>query len=103
MTTKKGRAAKRHTVKKIRSRSITPMNKKRTAATKKKKKFATNIRRSSGRKEKFDVDRMSQTTSRSGVPFMMARDIAKNVSKDISSEAKDHDKKRRWLQAGSER
>jgi transcriptional regulator NrdR family protein len=94
MTTKKGRAAKRHTVKKIRSRSITPMNKKRTAATKKKKKFATNIRRSSGRKEKFDVDRMSQTTSRSGVPFMMARDIAKNVSKKIESEAKDSNREK---------
>jgi hypothetical protein len=46
---------------------------------------------------------MNQTTCRSGLPLMMARDIAKNVSKDISSEAKDHDKKRRWLQAGSER
>ncbi|HEU4604974.1 MAG TPA: ATP cone domain-containing protein [Nitrososphaera sp.] len=46
------------------------------------------IRRSSGRKEKFDADRMAQTTSRSGVPFLMARDIAKNVSKKIKSEAR---------------
>ena len=46
------------------------------------------IRRSSGRKEKFDVDRMAQTTGRSGIPFLMARDIAKNVSKKIKSEAK---------------
>ena len=52
------------------------------------KKVAITIRRSSGRKEKFDLDRMASTTSRSGVPFLMARDIAKNVSKQIKSEAK---------------
>lgn len=46
------------------------------------------IRRSSGRKEKFDMDRMAQTTSRSGVPFLMARDIAKGISKKIKSEAR---------------
>jgi len=41
------------------------------------------IRRSSGRREKFSTDRMTQTVSRSGVPFMMARDISKNVTKKI--------------------
>lgn len=41
------------------------------------------IRRSSGRREKFSTDRMVQTVSRSGVPFMMARDIAKTVTKKI--------------------
>jgi hypothetical protein len=41
------------------------------------------IRRSSGRKETFSTDRMGQTISRSGVPFMMARDIAKKVTKKI--------------------
>jgi hypothetical protein len=71
------------------------MNKKRTAATKKKKKkFAINIRRSRGRKENFDVYRMSQTISRSGVPFVMARDIATNVSKKIDHEAKDSNKEK---------
>ena len=35
------------------------------------------IRRSSGRKEKFDADRMAQTVGRSGIPFLMARDVAK--------------------------
>jgi hypothetical protein len=44
------------------------------------------IKRSSGRKEKFDTDRMAQTVSRSGVPFLMARDIAKKVSNKIMSE-----------------
>lgn len=58
-----------------------------------KKPAAVTIRRSSGRKEKFDLDRMAATTSRSGVPFLIARDIAKNVSKQIKSEAKEKSKK----------
>jgi hypothetical protein len=45
------------------------------------------ITRSSGRKEKFNTDRMTQTVSRSGVPFMMARDIAKTVTKKIKKES----------------
>lgn len=45
------------------------------------------VRRSSGRKEKFDTNRMAQTVSRSGVPFLMARDIAKKVSGKIKQEA----------------
>src|SRR5215207_5730675 len=45
------------------------------------------VRRSSGRKEKFDTNRMAQTVSRSGVPFMMARDVAKKVSGKIKQEA----------------
>ena len=46
------------------------------------------IRRSSGRKEKFDTNRMAQTVSRSGVPFLMARDVAKKVSGKIRQEAR---------------
>jgi len=61
--------------------------------TKRRKPATITIRRSSGRKEKFDVDKMTKTTSRSGVPFLMARDIAKNVSKKIKAEAKGHEKK----------
>jgi hypothetical protein len=45
------------------------------------------VRRSSGRKEKFDTNRMAQTVSRSGVPFLMASDIAKKVSGKIKQEA----------------
>jgi hypothetical protein len=45
------------------------------------------IKRSSGRKEKFDTNRMAQTVGRSGVPFLMARDVAKNVSNKIKHEA----------------
>jgi transcriptional regulator NrdR family protein len=58
-----------------------------------KRPAAITIRRSSGRKEKFDLDRMARTTSRSGVPFLMAKDIAKNVSKQIKAEAKEKSKK----------
>lgn len=46
------------------------------------------IRRSSGRKEKFDANRLAQTVSRSGVPYIMARDIAKKATKKIKSEVR---------------
>lgn len=51
------------------------------------------IRRSSGRKEKFDTNRMTQTVSRSGVPFLMARDVAKKVSGKIKQEARNQQSK----------
>jgi hypothetical protein len=44
------------------------------------------IKRSSGRKEKFDTNRMAQTVGRSGVPFLMARDVAQKVSNKIRDE-----------------
>ena len=53
------------------------------------------IKRSSGRKEKFDTNRMTQTVGRSGVPFLMARDVAKTVSNKIKHEAKQQAKGRR--------
>jgi transcriptional repressor NrdR len=43
------------------------------------------IKRSSGRQEKFDKHRMTQTISRSGVPFLMARDITNTVVRRINS------------------
>jgi transcriptional repressor NrdR len=43
------------------------------------------IRRSSGRKEKFNMERMAQTVSRSGVPFLMARDISKKIAKEVKN------------------
>jgi hypothetical protein len=60
------------------------------------------IRRSSGRKETFSTDRMGQTVSRSGVPFMMARDIAKTVTKKIGnvspkSQSQDQRKKQKKI------
>ena len=46
----------------------------------------SHFRRSSGRIEKFDTNRLAQTVSRSGVPFLMARDIAKKATKKIKSQ-----------------
>jgi transcriptional repressor NrdR len=43
------------------------------------------IRRSSGRREKFNTERMAQTVSRSGVPFIMARDISKKIAKKVKN------------------
>ena len=54
---------------------------------KKRKEKQIVIKRSSGRHEKFDINRMTQTVSRSGVPFLMARDISKNVSNKIRKNA----------------
>ncbi|MEW6605388.1 MAG: hypothetical protein AB1351_11980 [Thermoproteota archaeon] len=82
---RKKKAVKRRTTRK------SPATKKKKST--KRKPAAITIRRSSGRKEKFDLDRMTATTSRSGVPFLTARDIAKNVSKEIRSEAKGRRKK----------
>jgi len=81
-------ARKKKAVKRRAARSS--KKKKRIA---RKKPAAITVRRSNGRKEKFDLDKMAKTTSRSGVPFLMARDVAKNVSKQIKSEAKGKGKK----------
>lgn len=83
---KKKKAAKRSTTTR---KTRVAKKKKRT----RRKPAAITIRRSSGRKEKFDLDRMASTTGRSGVPFMVARDISKGVSKKIKSEAKGKSKK----------
>lgn len=81
---RKRKAVKRRTTRKSKVAKKKKSRKKPTAIT---------IRRSSGRKEKFDLDRMTTTTSRSGIPFLMARDIAKGISKQIRSEAKGKGKK----------
>src|SRR5919109_1051273 len=47
------------------------------------------IKRTSGRKEKFETDKMAQTVSRSGTPFLLARDIAKTVSKRVMRRGND--------------
>jgi hypothetical protein len=44
------------------------------------------IKRSSGREEKFDTERLAQTVGRSGVPYLMARDIAKKATKKIRAQ-----------------
>lgn len=47
------------------------------------------IKRTSGRREKFDTNRMAQTVSRSGTPFLLARDVAKTVSEKVVREGND--------------
>jgi antitoxin component of MazEF toxin-antitoxin module len=42
------------------------------------------VRRTGGRREKFDKDKMAQTVSRSGTPFQMARDVANKVSRKVA-------------------
>ena len=49
----------------------------KTTRTYPRKERSIYVKRSSGRQEKFDSHRMTQTVSRSGVPFLMARDITK--------------------------
>jgi hypothetical protein len=81
---------------KIRSKSgkINPQKRKRTrqqpskatGRTRRKKRTKTSeiiIKRTSGRREKFETDKMAQTVSRSGTPFLLARDIAKTVSEKV--------------------
>ena len=47
------------------------------------------LKRSSGRKEKFDTDRLAQTMGRSSVSFPVARDVAKSVTKKIKKSVQD--------------
>ena len=56
--------------------------KKTTNSTAKSKKDIV-LRRSSGREENFNTDRLTQTVSRSGVSFPVARDVAKSITKKI--------------------
>ena len=64
----------------------TKMKRKNNKLDKKGKKKQIIVKRSSGRHEKFDTNRMTQTVSRSGVPFLMARDVAENISNKIRKE-----------------
>jgi transcriptional repressor NrdR len=48
------------------------------------------IKRTSGRREKFETDKMAQTVSRSGTPFLLARDVAKTVSEKVMQERDDN-------------
>ena len=58
-----------------------------------KKPAVITVRRSSGRKEKFNTERLASTTSRSGVPFLMARDIANKVTKQVRRESRGKSRK----------
>jgi transcriptional repressor NrdR len=61
----------------------------RTATKKRAKTSDIIIKRTSGRREKFQTDKMTQTVSRSGTPFLLARDVAKTVSEKIMHQGND--------------
>jgi transcriptional repressor NrdR len=59
---------------------------KATGKTRRKKRTKVSdiiIKRTSGRREKFETDKMAKTVSRSGTPFLLARDVAKTVSEKV--------------------
>ncbi len=73
-------------------RTTTRQPSKATVRSRKKKATKTRdiiIKRTSGRREKFETDRMAQTVSRSGTPFLLARDVAKTVSEKVVREGND--------------
>jgi len=59
--------------------------KKRASQQKSKPEKDIIIERSTGRKEKFDTNRLAQTSSRSGIPFVMAKDIAEKTTEKIQN------------------
>jgi transcriptional repressor NrdR len=88
---KKGKAdSKAHSrsrkVNSQKKRTTTRQSSKTTGRTQRKKRTKMPniiIKRTSGRREKFETDKMAQTVSRSGTPFLLARDVAKTVSEKV--------------------
>ena len=75
-----------------RRRTTTRQSPKATGRTRTKKRTKISdiiIKRTSGRREKFETDKMAQTVSRSGTPFLLARDVAKTVSEKVMSRGND--------------
>ena len=86
---RKGKVAsqKRRTTTTTTKRSSKGRSKPRT-----KKRIKTSdivIKRTGGRREKFETDKMAQTVSRSGTPFLLARDVAKTVSEKVIRQQND--------------
>ena len=77
---------------KRRRRRRTRQSPKATGRTRTKKRTKISdiiIKRTSGRREKFETDKMAQTVSRSGTPFLLARDVAKTVSEKVMRRGND--------------
>jgi transcriptional repressor NrdR len=75
-----------------RRRTTTRQSPKATGRTRTKKRTKISdiiIKRTSGRREKFETDKMAQTVSRSGTPFLLARDVAKTVSEKVMRRGND--------------
>jgi transcriptional repressor NrdR len=73
-------------------RTTTKRSSKRREKPRTKKRTETSdiiIKRTGGRREKFQTDKMAQTVSRSGTPFLLARDVAKTVSEKVIRQRND--------------
>jgi transcriptional repressor NrdR len=110
---KKGKADSRIRSK---SRKVNPQRRRRSRTTRQSPKAAGRtrtkkrtkisdiiIKRTSGRREKFETDKMAQTVSRSGTPFLLARDVAKTVSEKVMRRGNDTSAKGGGGGAGEER
>ena len=88
----RSRSGKVSPQKRIRRRTTTRQSPKATGRTRMKKRTKTSdiiIKRTSGRREKFETDKMAQTVSRSGTPFLLAREVAKTVSEKVVRKGSD--------------
>jgi hypothetical protein len=82
----RSRSGKVNAQKRRRRGTITKQSSKATSRTRRNRRARTSdivIKRTSGRKEKFETNKMAQTVSRSGTPFLLARDVAKTVSEKV--------------------
>jgi len=82
----RSRSGKVNPQKRRRRRTTIRQSSKSTGRTRTKKRTKMSdiiIKRTSGRREKFETDKMAQTVSRSGTPFLLARDVAKTVSEKV--------------------
>lgn len=65
------------------------VKKKRNATRRTRTRVNILITRSSGRVEKFDSEKMAQVVSRSGTPYLLAKDVARKISNRINRESRD--------------
>ena len=79
---KKKQILKKYKSSNLNSKNISNKPKKTNKMNSKSKKEIV-LKRSSGREENFDTDKLTQNVSRSGVSFPVARDVAKSITKKI--------------------
>jgi hypothetical protein len=85
-STIRSRSGKVNAQKRRTTTTKTKQSSKATSRTRRNRKAKTSdivIKRTSGRTEKFETNKMAQTVSRSGTPFLLARDVAKTVSEKV--------------------
>src|SRR5215210_4021409 len=82
----RSRSGKVNAQKTRRRRTTRKKSSKATSRTRRNKRARMSeivIKRTGGRREKFETNKMAQTVSRSGTPFLLARDVAKTVSEKV--------------------